>query len=601
MIKRLSRCIREYRTAAILTPLFVMGEVIVEVLIPLLLADMQDCYIYRTSETGLILGKLFNLLGLDGLSPAADLWITGAMLVGLCLLSVLLGALSGRFCAVAGSGFAKNVRKDMYDAVQNYSFANIDKFSTASIVTRITTDTARVQEAFQVIIRIAVRCPFMLIVSLSTAFRINRKLSLVFLLAVPVLGFGLIGIATVVHPIFEKVFKTYDELNRVVEENLRGIRVVKTFIRGEFEKLKFGRISESIYKDFVKAEKLLAFNSPLMQFSMYFCMLFISWFGARIIVTSGQTGLSTGQFSTLLSYSIQILISLMMISIVFVTMIISRASAERIVEVLDEKSDIVNPEEPVTEVTDGSIEFRNVSFSYARKADKPVLDRIDLKIASGMTVGILGGTGSSKSSLVQLIPRLYNASEGAVLVGGVDVRGYDIAVLRDAVAMVLQKNVLFSGSIKENLRWGNENATDEEIREACRMAMADSFIEEFPEGYDTHLEQGGSNVSGGQKQRLCIARALLKKPKILIMDDSTSAVDTHTDAMIREEMKKAIPGTTKIIIAQRVSSVESADLIIVMEDGRIDGMGTHEELLSGNEIYREIYEMQTRKGAADNE
>ncbi len=601
MIKRLSRCIREYKKAALLTPLFVGCEVVIEVLIPLLLADMLDLGIYGSEGKGMVLGKVYDLVGLGDMGRIPFLIVTGVLLVALCLLSMSLGALSGRYCAVAGAGFAKNVRADMYRRVQEFSFSNIDKFSTASLITRITTDTARVQEAFQAIIRVAVRCPLMLVVSFTMAMRINLKLSLIFLLAIPVLGGGLIFIAAYVHPIFNRVFRTYDVLNRGVEENLRGMRVVKSFNRSDYENKKFGKISQVIYEDFTKGEKILAFNSPLMQFCMYGCMLFVSWFGARTIVLTGQTELTTGQFSTLLSYTMQILLSLMMISIVFVTMIISRESAHRIVEVLEEKSDIVNPENPVMQVADGSIEFRNVTFSYARRAEKAVLDSVNLKIESGMTVGILGTTGSSKSSLVQLIPRLYDTVEGSVLVGGRDVKEYDLAVLRDAVAMVLQKNELFSGTIKENLRWGNENATDEQMIAACKMAMAHPFIEEFPDGYDTFIEQGGANVSGGQKQRLCIARALLKNPKILIFDDSTSAVDTKTDALIRAEMKSAIPGTTKIIIAQRVSSVEDADLIVVMEDGKINGAGTHAELLENNGIYREIYEMQTRKGGLGDE
>ena len=463
-------------------------------------------------------------------------------------------------------------------------------------MTRLTTDITNIQNAYQMIIRVAVRCPVMLVFSLIMAFSINPELSLIFLCCIPVLGVGLYLIMSRAHPIFERVFKIYDKLNNVVQENLRGIRVVKSFVREDYEKEKFDAISEDIYNDFSKAEKILSFNMPLMQFCIYACMLLISWFGARLIVGSSMT---TGQLMSLITYTMQILMSLMMLSMVFVMITISRASAERVVEILDEKSDLHNSENPVYEVKNGDIRFDNVEFSYKKGKGKPCLKNINLTIRSGETVGIIGGTGSSKSSLVQLIPRLYDVTKGSVSVGGVDVREYDIETLRNEVAMVLQKNVLFSGTIKENLRWGNENATDEELVHACRLAQADDFIRQFPDGYDTYIEQGGTNVSGGQKQRLCIARALLKKPKILILDDSTSAVDTKTDALIRKAMRTEIPGTTKIIIAQRVSSVENADKIIVLDEGEINAIGTHDELLKTNEIYREVYTSQQKGGLGD--
>ena len=491
----------------------------------------------------------------------------------------------------------------MYYKVQDYSFSNIDKFSTASIVTRLTTDVTNVQNSYQMIIRMAVRAPIMLIFSLFAAFTIDVKLSLIFLVTVPVLGVGLWFVMTRVHPIFKRVFKTYDKLNSIVQENLHGIRVVKSFVREDFEIDKFKDVSNEIYKDFSKAEKTVSYNAPLMQLCMYATTIFISWFGARAIVASGgdaNLGLSTGELMSLLSYAAQILSSLMMLSMVIVMITISRASAERIVEVLDEEIDLKNPTSPVMTVNNGDIEFKNVNFSYSKNADKLCLNNINIKINSGDTVGILGGTGSSKSSLIQLIPRLYDVTGGSVKVGGIDVRDYDIETLRNEVAVVLQKNVLFSGTIKENLRWGNENATDEELIHACKLAEAHSFIETFPKGYDTYIEQGGTNVSGGQKQRLCIARALLKKPQILILDDSTSAVDTKTDALIRKAFKEEIPNTTKVIIAQRVSSIQDADKIIVMDDGNVTAIGTHEELLKTSEIYKEVYESQM-KGGSDNE
>lgn len=573
MIKRLAACVREYKKDSILTPLYVTMEVVLEVIIPLLMARLID-------------------FGIDGGSMSYIVKM-GVALVAAAIISLIFGALSGRSAAIASAGFAKNLRHDMFYNVQGFSFSNIDKFSTASIVTRLTTDITNIQNAYQMIIRIAVRCPVMLIFSLIMAFSINHQLSLIFLACIPILGVGLYLIMSKAHPIFERVFKTYDKLNNVVQENLRGIRVVKSFVREDYEKEKFGTISEDIYSDFSKAEKTLAYNMPLMQFCVFASMLLISWFGARLIVGSTMT---TGELMSLITYTMQILMSLMMLSMVFVMITISRASAERIVEVLNEESDLHNPKHPVYEVKDGAIRFDNVEFSYKKGSGKPCLKGINLTINAGETVGIIGGTGSSKSSLVQLIPRLYDVTEGSVSVGGVDVRDYDIETLRNEVAMVLQKNVLFSGTIKENLRWGSENATDEELVHACKLAQADGFITQFPDGYDTYIEQGGTNVSGGQKQRLCIARALLKKPKILILDDSTSAVDTQTDAQIRQAMRDEIPGTTKLIIAQRISSIEDADKIIVLDEGEINAVGTHEELLETNEIYREVYTSQQKGG-----
>ena len=523
----------------------------------------------------------------------------GLALIICCIVSLTFGALSGKYAAVASAGFAKNLREDMYNKVQEYSFSNIDKFSTASIVTRLTTDITNIQNAYMMSIRVAVRCPIMLIFALFMAFQINSHLAPIFVIAIPILAVGLVIIISNAKRIFERVFRTYDKLNNVVQENLHGIRVVKSFVREDHETEKFCSVSKEIYQDFSKAEKILAFNAPLMQFCAYGCMLLISWLGAKLIVASGNNpavGMTTGDLTSMFSYTMQILMSLMMFSMVFVMITISYASMERAEEILDEKSDLHNPENPVYEVKDGSIEFDHVNFAYGKNADKLCLDNVNLKIPSGATVGIIGGTGSSKSTLVQLIPRLYDATEGAVKVGGRDVREYDIESLREEVAMVLQKNVLFSGTIKDNLRWGKEDATDEEMRHVCQLAQADEFIQTFPDGYDTYIEQGGTNVSGGQKQRLCIARALLKKPKILILDDSTSAVDTKTDALIRMAFRKEIPNTTKIIIAQRISSVEDADLILVLDDGKINGMGTHEELLAHNEIYREVYESQQKGG-----
>ena len=521
---------------------------------------------------------------------------TGILLVLMALIALSFGLLSGVFCAKASSGFAKNLRKDMFYKIQDFSFYNIDKFSATSLVTRLTTDVNFVQMAYQMIIRVAIRSPLMLVFSLVMTFTINVKLGLIFLIAGPILLGGLILVFKKVHPTFIKVIKEYDDLNNVVQENVRGARVVKAYVRGEHEIEKFGKTSNLIYKDYSKARKLLALNSPLMQFTVYTCMILVCFIGARLIVMSGGTELTTGQLTTMFTYTMQILMSLMMFSMVIVNIAISRASAERIIEILDEVPNISSPENAITNVKNGEINFENVSFSYNQDISKLCLKDVNLHIKSGQTIGILGGTGSSKSTLISLIPRLYDATMGKVSVGGVDVKQYDIKALRDAVSVVLQKNVLFSGTIKENLKWGNENATDKEIEHACKLACADEFIQRFPDKYDTHIEQGGTNVSGGQKQRLCIARALLKKPKILILDDSTSAVDTKTDAMIRKSFKEEIPNTTKIIIAQRVASVMDADKIVILEGGKILATGTHKELLKSCEVYKEIYTSQTNKG-----
>lgn len=573
MIKRLSQCIREYKKDAILSPLYVLVESLLDVAIPFVMAGLID--------KGIEAGNMSMILRY------------GAILVGFALVALTFGALSGRSCARATAGFARNLRHDMFHHLQVYSFSNIDKFSSAGLVTRMTTDVSNVQNALMMIIRTLIRCPAMLIFAMVMSFRINHDISLIFLAVIPILGVGLYLIIKHVHPVFERVFKTYDRLNGVVQENLSGIRVVKNFVREDHEIEKFDTISGTIYKDFSLAERILALNSPLVQGCVYACMILVSWLGAKQIVIGNM---STGNLMSFFTYIMQILSSLMMLSMVFVMITMSRASAERIVEVLDEESDITNCDNPVYEVKDGSVEFTDVSFSYAKRPDKTVLDDIDLIIPSGQTVGIIGGTGSSKSSLVQLIPRLYDVTGGCVKVGGVDVRNYDLQTLRHNVAMVLQKNTLFSGTIKENLRWGNPDATDEELVHACRLAQADDFIRTFPDGYDTYIEQGGTNVSGGQKQRLCIARAILRKPKILILDDSTSAVDTKTDALIRQAFREEIPNTTKIIIAQRISSVMDADQIVVMDNGRINACGTHEELLANNEIYREVYESQQKGG-----
>lgn len=577
MIKRLASCVRQYKKAAILTPTYVSLEVILEVIIPFLMAYLID--------NGIEAGNMNEIIKI------------GSILVILAFLSLAFGTLSGRYAAKASTGFACNLRHDMYHNIQNFSFQNIDKFSTSSIITRLTTDVTNVQMAFQMITRIAVRCPLMLAFALFMTFYINKKVAIVFLCAIPFLGIGLVIISLKAHPIFERVFKTYDKLNTVVQENLHGIRVVKSYVREDFEENKFNKVSGSIYKDFVKAERIVALNSPLMQFVVYGCMLLISWFAAKLIVVGELT---TGNLMSLMTYVMQILMSLMTLSMVLVMIIISRASAERIVEILDETSDITNSKEPIYTVKDGSVKFENVSFSYTKDKKKLCLSKVNIDIKSGETVGILGGTGSSKTTLVQLIPRLYDATCGKVLVGGVDVKKYDIETLRNEVAMVLQKNLLFSGTIRENLKWGNKDASDEEIIHACKLAQADDFIQAFPDKYDTYIEQGGTNVSGGQKQRLCIARALLKKPKILILDDSTSAVDTKTDALIRKAFSEEIPNTTKFIIAQRVSSVLDADKIIILDEGRVVAIGNHDELLKTNKIYQEVYYSQ-QKGGAENE
>lgn len=574
MIKKLAKSIREYKKESILTPIFVSLEVVMEVIIPLLMANLIDKGMYD--------GNMNEVLKI------------GLELVGAAMLSLIFGVLSGSVAAKASAGFAKNLRKDLYYKVQDFSFSNIDKFSTASIITRLTTDVTYVQMAFQMIIRIAVRTPLMLVFSLIMAFGINKELSLIFLILIPIVG-GVLGlISTKVYPIFDRVFKKYDNLNEIVEENVSSIRVVKSYVLEEKEKEKFEKTSNEIYKDFTKAEKIMALNSPVMQFAIYSALILISWFGAKIIVNSHMTALTTGELTSLLTYSIQILSSLMMLTMILVMCTMSKASAQRIVEILDEKPDLKNKKNPIEEVKNGDIEFKNVGFSYVGQKNKEVLKNINLKIKSGETVGIIGGTGDGKSSLINLIPRLYDVSEGKVLVGGVNVKDYDLKALRDQVANVLQKNVLFSGTIKENIRWGDENASDEEVERVCKLAQADEFIQRFDKKYDTYIEQWGTNVSGGQKQRLCIARALLKKPKILILDDSTSAVDTKTDSLIRKAFREEIPNTTKIIIAQRISSVQDADKIVVMDNGKIDAIGTHEELLKSNKIYREVYESQTK-------
>lgn len=580
MIKRLMKSIREYKTPSLLAPFFVALEVVLEVIIPLLMANLIDDGIYQ--------GEM-NLV-----------YKIGIELIICAILSLIFGMLSGMFAAKASSGFAKNLRQDLYYKVQTFSFSNIDKFSTSSLVTRLTTDITNVQMAYQMIIRIAVRAPLMLIISLCFALSINKSLSLIFLIVIPILGFGLFFISKKVHPIMERVFKRYDALNNVVEENVGAIRVVKSFVLEKEEIKKFKHVSNEIYQGFSKAEKILAFNGPLMQFAIYSCILLISWFGAKIIVTTNMTGLTTGELMTMFTYSIQILSSLMMLSMIFVMITISRASVERIVEVLEEEPSIKDKKDPIYEVKDGSIDFDKVSFSYVGKKEKECLKNINLHIKSGETIGIIGGTGSGKSSLVNLIPRLYDVTEGTLKVGGVNVKDYDLEALRKEVACVLQKNVLFSGTITENIRWGDEKASKEEVERVCKLAQADEFIQKFPKKYDTYIEEGGTNVSGGQKQRLCIARALLRKPKILILDDSTSAVDTKTDNLIQTAFKEEIPDTTKIIIAQRISSVENCDRIIVIYHGEINGMGTHKELLKSNKIYKEIYNSQT-KGSDTNE
>ena len=582
MLKTLAGSLREYKKSSFAAIFFSGIEVIFEIVIPLCMSDLIVSGIEK--------------------SNMAMVWKFGILLLIFALLQLASGMLSAYTAAKASTGFSANLRQDMYDNMQTFAFSNIDRFSTASIVTRLTTDVTNVQNAYQMIIKLAVRGPVMLIVSMIVSFRINRQISLIFLAIVPVLGVLLALIVRKVHPVFEKVFHTYDDLNNVVQEDLRGIRVVKSCNREDLEISKFKKISQDIYKGFAKAEQMLALNSPLMQICMYTCMILTSWIGAKAIVASGNNaalGLTTGDLTALITYSIQILSSLMMLSMVFAMITIASSSAGRIAEILQEKTDIANPENPVMHVADGEINYNNVEFVYASKADKKVLSNINLHIASGETLGIIGGTGSSKSSLVQLIPRLYDVTSGSLTLGGVDVRKYDLDTLRNAVAMVLQKNELFSGTIAENLRWGDEKATDEEIKEACRLACADEFINAMPKGYETYIEQGGTNVSGGQKQRLCIARALLKKPRVLILDDSTSAVDTRTDALIQKALKEYLPETTKIIIAQRISSVQNADKIIVLDDGKVGAVGTHDELLKTCGIYREVFASQ-QKGESEN-
>lgn len=585
VIKTLAKSIREYKTSSILTPVFIALEVIIECMIPWLTAEMVSAI-----EAEIASG------GDAGLSIILKY---GLWLVLLAALSLTFGALSAHFCAIASCGFAKNLRHDLFASVQSFSFSNMDKFSTSSLVTRLTTDVTNVQMAYMMIIRTAVRGPLMIAVALSMAIAISPKMSLAFAIIVPFLAIGLFFIIRNAHPIFKAVFKKYDRLNESVQENVHGIRVVKAYVREEHEKKKFAAASDEVAGEFTRAEKIMALNNPLMQFCFNAIMLIICFFGTRLVVNSNGTELAIPEISALLTYGAQILMSLMMVSFIIVMIVISAASATRIAEVLNEQSAITSPESPVTKVTDGSIMFKNVSFRYSEKAERASLSDINLYIASGETVGILGGTGSGKTSLIQLISRLYDTTEGSVLVGGVDVREYDLEVLRNQVSVVLQKNLLFAGSIKDNLRWGDPNATDEEMIRICKLAQADEFISRLPDGYDTHIEQGGTNVSGGQKQRLCIARALLKKPKILILDDSTSAVDTKTDALIRKAFAEEIPDTTKIIIAQRVSSVEHADKIVVLDGGSIESVGTHEELLEKSPIYREVYESQTRGGDAE--
>ena len=574
MIKKLAGCVRQYKLLTILTPICMVMEVVMEVLIPYHMADLVDY--------GIELGDLDYIRTI------------GLKLVVYALLSLTFGILGGLFSSRASAGFASNLQHDMYHHIQDFSFSNIDKFSTAGLVTRMTTDVTNVQQAFMMLTRMAFRSPCTLVFALVMAFRQSARLSLVFLAVLPILGFGIAYIMTHAFPIMEKVFGIYDRLNAVVQENLRGIRVVKAFVREEEEKEKFQNVSGELYSNFVRAERIIAFNGPLMQTCMYVCMLLISWIGAKMVVSSTMT---TGQLMSVMTYVQQILMSLMMLSMIVMMLTIAKAAAERICAVLDEQPDIVSPEDPVRTVGDGSVVFTDVSFGYG--SNKHILKNISFEAASGETIGIIGGTGSGKSSMVQLIPRLYDVRKGSVKVGGVDVRDYDLEVLRSSVAMVLQKNVLFAGTIKENLRWGKPDATDEEIRRACVLAQAEEFISSFPDGYDTFIEQGGANVSGGQRQRLCIARALIAKPKILILDDSTSAVDTHTESLIRAGFASDIPDTTVFIIAQRISSVKDADRIIVLDDGRVSGIGTHEELMASNAIYQEVYESQNKGGDFD--
>lgn len=578
MIRTLAKSIREYKKPSILAPVFVTGEVIMECIIPFIIANLVN-----EIKAGISMPVLLGY---------------GGVLILMAGLSLTFGALAGKACSTASCGFARNLRKDMFYKIQGYSFENIDKFSVSSLVTRLTTDITNVQMAYMMIIRTAVRSPLMLIFSFAMGFIMGGKMAFIFLFTIPVLGIGLFLVTKKTMPLFRRVFRKYDALNASVQENIRGMRVVKAYVREDYEKKKFDRAAEDVQKDFTKAERILAINNPLMQFCIYVVMIFVMSFGSYTVITSQGLDLDVGQMSSLLTYSFQILMSLMMVSMIFVMVTMSLESAERIVEVLSEESTLQNPQNPVMEVKDGSIDFDQVSFKYSKKATRNALSHIDLHIKSGEIIGILGGTGSSKTSLIQLIPRLYDATEGTVKVGGVDVRDYDLETLRNQVAVVLQKNELFSGTIKENLRWGNPNATDEQLEEACRLSQADEFIQQFPQKYDTYIEQGGTNVSGGQKQRLCIARALLKKPKILILDDSTSAVDTRTDTLIRRAFAEEIPDTTKFIIAQRISSVQDADRILVLDDGRVAAFGTHDELLASSEIYRDVYDSQM-KGVDD--
>ncbi|MDU5333802.1 ABC transporter ATP-binding protein [Enterococcus sp.] len=578
MLKKLLANVGEYKKQSLQTPIFTMGEVLMDVIMPLIMAGLIDNGIEK-SDTSTILRY-------------------GGLLFLCALFALAMGTLGGRTAAIASAGFAKNLRHNLFERIQSFSFSNIDRFSSSSLITRLTTDTTNVQNAYQMVIRILVRSLLILIFSLVMTFHINRDLSMIYLVIVPIMIVGLGLIIRFAHPLFEKVFRTYDRLNNVVHENLQGIRVVKSYVREEHEEEKFSRVSKKVFDNFTKAQRIVAFNMPLLQVAVYTCMLLLSWLGAELIVNTGS--LSTGELVSMFNYTMQILMSLMMLSMTFVQLMIARTSAERITEVLNEESDLKNGENPLTEVPDGSVEFNNVCFSYKDDMDKLVLENIDLKIDSGEVIGIVGGTGSSKSSLVQLIPRLYDVTHGEVKVGGHDVRSYDLETLRDQVGMVLQNNVLFSGTITDNLRWGDANATEEEVIHAATIAQADSFIQEFPNKYDTMISEGGNNVSGGQKQRLTIARALLKKPKILILDDSTSAVDTKTDRAIREGLAKEIPGTTTFIISQRISSIEDADRIIVLDDGKINGIGTHDELLASNVIYQEVFESQ-QKGFGDHD
>ena len=581
MLKTMTKCIREYKTPTILTILFIIGEVVIEVIIPFITADLINAI-----NRGVVMSEILK---------------TGALLLVMALVSLACGGMAGFTCAKASAGFAKNVRHDIFKRVQTFAFKNIDKFSTSSLVTRMTTDINNVQMSYMMLIRMAIRAPVMLIFAIIMAYIMGGALASCFVVVIPVLVFGLLMVARSAMPAFRRVFKKYDKLNESVEENVRAMRVVKGFSREDYEKKKFAAASEDIRKDFTRAERLVALNTPLMQICVYFNMAFVLLIGSKIIISSKGATIDVGQIQAMLTYGMQILMQLMMLSMIYVMLTMSAESIKRICEVLNEETAIHDPENPVMEVADGSIEFKDVNFKYSEDAQKYALADVDLKIPSGATVGIIGGTGSSKSTLVQLIPRLYDVTDGEVKVGGVDVRDYDLETLRNSVAMVLQKNLLFSGTIKDNLRWGNAQATDEEMIHACKLAQADEFVQSFPDGYDTYIEQGGTNVSGGQKQRLCIARALLKKPKILILDDSTSAVDTKTDALIRAGFKEYIPETTKIIIAQRIASVQDADMIIVMDNGVVTAVGKHDELLESSEIYREVYEQQTNGSGSDGE